>query len=142
MFKKITNWFNGSSDVTVQRLEAIEAQMKHDAKERERLAEQLVEAEEQLEMYRSKEASDDAIRSSTEPWVEVKSTKLDPIKGIQIELDWNDAFVQYLKDNGLQGRDDDTIVQKWLAMLYENLINGLETQSIDNSDKTRVSDFV
>ena len=37
--------------------------------------------------------------------------------GIQLALDWNDAFVKYLKTQGITGADDTQIVQYWLAMI-------------------------
>lgn len=102
---------------------------------------ELEESRKELEVFRKQEEADAARRTSPEPWVEIKGDKIDPVKGIQIELDWNDAFIQYLKDNGLAGKDEDTIVQKWLAMLYVNLLDGLEEQVIENSDIVGPSEF-
>lgn len=64
--------------------------------------------------------------SSPIPWVEVCSEEYDPVKGVKLQLDWNAAFVQYLRDNGLTGIDDDTIVQKWLSMVSTDLSSQLE----------------
>lgn len=150
MFKSLSKWWNQDKLAAIearlelqQRLSELEARVTETATTKVVVEQKLHEAEEQLTMYRKQEEADEARRNGTEPWVEVRSANLDPVKGIQIELDWNEAFVQYLKDNGLSGRDDETIVQKWLAFLYEDLINRLEKQSIDKSDiKTGVSDFV
>lgn len=150
MFKSLSKWWNQDKLAAIearlelqQRLSELEARVTETATTKVVVEQKLQEAEEQLTMYRKQEEADEARRNGTEPWVEVRSANLDPVKGIQIELDWNEAFVQYLKDNGLSGRDDETIVQKWLAFLYEDLINRLEKQSIDKSDiKTGVSDFV
>jgi hypothetical protein len=59
--------------------------------------------------------------NSTEPEVAIVSSGLDPARGIKLELDWNDAFIQYLKGSGFDGVDDETIVQKWLATIYKDL---------------------
>ena len=64
-------------------------------------------------------------KNSNEPWVQVIGEHVDPKQGIRIELDWNDAFVEYLKQNGYTGVNDETIVQKWLAQLYQHLIDGM-----------------
>lgn len=61
-------------------------------------------------------------RNEKEPWVRVVGENIDPVKGIQIELDWNDAFVVYLRNNGYTGSSDEAIVQKWLAHLYKHLM--------------------
>ena len=152
MLQNLKNWWNKDKLKQAEldnRLQALEASLEQKQTAlgstviaMEQVEEKLQEAEDQLTMYRKQEEADDARRNGTEPWVEVRSANLDPVKGIQIELDWNEAFVQYLKDNGLTGRDDETIVQKWLAFLYEELINRLETQSVDKSDIKKVSDFV
>jgi hypothetical protein len=64
-------------------------------------------------------------KDSTEPWVQVIGEHIDPKYGIRIELDWNDAFVDYLKRNGYTGTSDETIVQKWLAHLYKHLVENM-----------------
>ena len=61
-------------------------------------------------------------KNSKEPWVQVIGEHVDPKQGIRIELDWNDAFVDYLKRSGYTGTTDEAIVQKWLAHLYQHLI--------------------
>lgn len=101
----------------------------------------LSSVETELKFYKTKEEEDEAKRSSEVPWVEVKSDSYDKVKGIQIALDWNDAFIAYLIENGITGRDDDTIIQKWLALLYQDLILKLDQQSIDNSDIITAGDF-
>lgn len=64
-----------------------------------------------------KQRKEEEERAKEEPWVEVKGIVHDPKKGIRIELDWNDAFVKHLRDNGFDGPDDDGIVQKYVAIL-------------------------
>jgi hypothetical protein len=95
----------------------------------------------ELESYRKQDEEDDEKRNGTTPWVEIKSDSVDPVKGIQIELDWNDAFIQYLKDSGLSAKDDDSLVQKWIAMLYVDLLDKFEQQHIDDSDIIGNSEF-
>jgi len=70
-------------------------------------------------------------KSSSEPWVEIVGDKWDDVHGLEIKLDWNDAFVVQLRELGIAGKDDDTIVHKWLAMLYEDIINKLEDGVVD-----------
>ncbi len=60
-----------------------------------------------------------------EPHVQIISTAFDPRKGIKIELDWNEEFVEYLKKNGYTGSSDESIVQKWLGQLYGQLITDI-----------------
>jgi hypothetical protein len=102
---------------------------------------ELDEANSELDIYRQQDEADAEKRTSNVPWVEIKSDSVDPVKGIQIELDWNDAFIQYLKDNGLTAKDDDAMVQKWIAMLYVDLLDKFEQDGIDNSDIIGPSEF-
>ncbi len=111
------------------------------AEELEDTKQELDEANSELEVYRQQDEEDAEKRTSIVPWVEIKSDTVDPVKGIQIELDWNDAFIQYLKDNGLTAKDDDAIVQKWIAMLYVDLLDKFEQEGIDNSDIIGPSEF-
>lgn len=65
-------------------------------------------------------------KESDSPWVNIVGEEIDAKKGIKIELDWNDAFIQYLINAGITGPSDEVIVQKWLAMLYKNLMENME----------------
>lgn len=67
-------------------------------------------------------------KNSNEPWVQVVGEHIDPKRGLQIELDWNDAFVTYLRSNGYNGSSDDAIVQKWVAHLYKHLMTELNPE--------------
>jgi chromosome segregation ATPase len=157
MFEAVKNWWNKDKNAATlrelefnARLDTIEARMAEQREKNTQLQMELIdtaeklnetttkldETEQELSLYRKQEEEDEARRNGSEPWVEVRSARMDPVKGIQIELDWNDAFVQYLRENGLAGRDDETIVQKWLAFLYEDLINRLEEKVIERNTPT------
>ena len=62
---------------------------------------------------------------SAEPWVEVVGEKIDEDGRIELQLDWNAAFVKYLRLNGFRGATDDVLVQAWLAALEKDT-NGEE----------------
>ena len=125
MFKTLSNWWNRDKLLLQQQLEEQQKAM------------QLLQAS--LDSI-NKQREDK--QSSTEPWVEIRSADFDPVKGFKIELDWNDAFIQHLKDSGLQGRDDEVIVQKWLGFLYGNVVDRLESTIVDKSDTLRPSEYL
>ena len=101
------------------------------------------EVNNQLEAYRKKEETDKAKYESKEPWVDIRSADFNEARGVRIELDWNDAFIAHLKNSGLQGTSDDEIVQKWLAFLYQHLVEKLEVKIIDQKDEKKgISDYV
>lgn len=70
--------------------------------------------------------------ASTEPWVELQSWADTP-QGVKVELEWNDAFVLYLKNQGIEGIDDDQIVQKWVALLLMQVNDSMENPADKDS---------
>lgn len=134
-----------------ERLNSLETKLQQELEEKQQLEEQKLQLETELETASSeltvlreiaKEHEDK--KNSPEPWVEVVGESIDPVRGIQIKLDWNDAFIQYLKENGITGKDEDTAIQKWLALLYHDLVSNLEQRIIDNSDRleNRTSEYL
>jgi hypothetical protein len=62
-------------------------------------------------------------KESNEPWVNVVNTNFDesnPNQGF-MELDWNDAFVKFLKGHGYQGSTDEEIVDAWFTELCRSI---------------------
>jgi hypothetical protein len=62
-------------------------------------------------------------KESEQPFIEVISESFDEKTGIQIKLDWNPAMINYLKRNGYRGVDDDEIIQKYVADLFNDKVN-------------------
>lgn len=60
------------------------------------------------------------MKDSENPWVDIKGWATDE-QGVRVELDWNQAFVEYLKVNGITGTTDDEIVQKWITYLMNDM---------------------
>lgn len=69
----------------------------------------------------------DEERNDDIPRVEIVGEVLDPHKGVGIELDWNDAFVRFLRDNGYTGASDDAVVQYYITHLAQNIAEQMET---------------
>ena len=67
----------------------------------------------------------DRMYNSTEPWVEIQSWADTP-EGARVQLEWNDAFVEYLKKNGIEGTNEEQIVQKWVALLLMQINDSME----------------
>lgn len=56
------------------------------------------------------------------PKVEIIGAVHHPEKGVQLNLDWNPEFVEYLRGNGITGADDEVVVQKWITMLFRDMM--------------------
>jgi len=107
-----------------RRTELAEAEAKAREDERARLA---VEEKARLE-----EAA--KIKASEEPWVEIKGIVEDPEKGIKIELDWNDAFVKHLRASGYKGADDDSVIQRYIAVLSKQVAGDMAEAQINENE--------
>ena len=90
----------------------------------------------QLTRVMSEEA--DKYRDSKEPWVTIIGDTVSD-DGIQIALDWNDAFISFLSSQGVTGADDTQIVQKWLAMIAQQTSEKLASSYTDTDGN--VSDY-
>ncbi len=160
IFKKLINWLNRSE------LEMMSDQFKHlqsnfdnlvtnSLISQKQLSEQLAAIESNLDQtkqqlddksqllqqYQQKEAELLQLKNGTEPWVEIKAADFSTTKGIGLNLDWNDGFIKYLQDNGITGDDDEQIVQKWLLLLYRQIAEDIEAQSVDATDLHQQNKF-
>jgi len=73
-------------------------------------------------------------RDSKEPWVTIIGDTVTE-EGIQLALDWNDAFVKYLKSQGVTGADETQVVQHWLAMISKQASDKLGQHYNDTDGK-------
>jgi len=54
-----------------------------------------------------------------------------PERGIRVEMDWNDQFIQQLRNTGVTGSNDDEIVLKWLYAI----ISGMHDEYVPQSEQ-------
>lgn len=50
---------------------------------------------------------------------------------IRVDMDWDEEFVAYLKRNGFNGATDESIVQKYVATLYRNMVANMTEKGQD-----------
>ena len=79
--------------------------------------------------------------NNIEPWFTIVAEGLDPIRGIQTTMDWNDAFLQYLKDSGFADKDEFIKKKKWILILHEDTISKIEERIIENSTLIKENQF-
>jgi len=73
------------------------------------------------------------MKQSSEPWVEVVC--MEPTAdGIKTELEWNDAFITYLKQQGVVGIDDDQIIQRYITSLLQDMGSVIDEESESPSE--------
>ena len=64
-------------------------------------------------------------KKSQEPWVKVLNMNVNPDNPRNgfFELDWNDEFVNNLKQHGYLGKSDEEIVDRWFQTLCRTIGN-------------------
>jgi len=62
------------------------------------------------------------MEKSSEPHVIVRSVGFTAENGIEIKLDFNDAFIRYLNASGIKGRNNDETIRHWLAQLSHEIM--------------------
>jgi len=92
-----------------------ENRQKEETKKRKEAEKKIEETKKNLN-YLSKE-----LKNSSEPHVKLVSGKFSKENGLEVELDWNDAFIRYLKANGIEAENDEETVRKWLAALSRDI---------------------
>lgn len=73
------------------------------------------------------------MKASPEPWVDVVGW-IETDQGVKVELDWNDAFVDHLKVAGVNGADEDQVVQRWITLLLHDMATEMEEETPGSSD--------
>lgn len=110
---------------------------------KERQKRKLLELQEEIRLDEEAQLGEEAKQNkegkdSDKPWVTVVGDAVGE-EGLQVSLDWNDAFIEYLKANGIEGKDDTQIVQYWLAMIAKQQADRLSEERLELEGK--VSDF-
>jgi len=92
------------------------------------LKEEKVLKEKELEMRRELEDIEYnnyvAIKmESDDPWVDFVGDIRDTEKGQRLEMNWNDAFITFLKGIGITGIDEEQMVQKYISLLLQDMVD-------------------
>ena len=77
------------------------------------------------------------MKASSEPWVDVLMWVETPT-GVKYQLDWNDAFIKHLENNGIKGVDQDQTCQKWVAILLQGAAGNMDSK-LSDEDKLESS---
>jgi len=94
--------------------EVMQEMRNEDVRRREEASARRKQEKEQHEKYIA------TMKESPDPWVEIEGWA-ETKDGVKIELEWNDAFVAYLREQGITGSDEDQVVQKWIILLMKDL---------------------
>lgn len=73
------------------------------------------------------------MKASPDPWVDIVGWVRDS-QGVRTELEWNVAFVDYLRGEGVTGVDDDAVVQKWVALMMHDMAGRMDEERDEESE--------
>lgn len=144
MLEKFSNWWNRDRiaiEQLSQRCDSLQTKIADQSEQQVELEQVNEQQETELKMFREQAEADRQRREGSDPWVEVTSADYSAAKGIQVNLDWNEAFVKYLRDNGFDGDNDEVVVQKWLLLLYRDMAMNMEDEQIEQTDFHAPNEF-
>ena len=72
------------------------------------------------------------MKESPDPWVDIVGWVRNT-DGVNVELEWNNAFVDYLRAEGITGTDDNALVQKWVAFLMRDMAEQMDDSTEEPS---------
>lgn len=132
---KNTQKDNNSQQISLDELAKIKDQLKNQILDE--LKDQQTLKQEEAKKRRAEEKAEqekyfETMKKSPDPWVEIVGW-VHTNTGVQVELEWNDAFVNYLRSNGVSGSSDEQVVQKWVTLLLRDMA--------DQMDENNSSDF-
>lgn len=61
------------------------------------------------------------LKTSDDPWIDIIGSDVDPTKGLQLTMDWNDAFIEQLRAQGYKGTTEQALVAQYLLVLSNNM---------------------
>lgn len=99
------------------------------------MQERLKKYDEMFEDYESLSVEKALAKNSDEPWAGFSVTETDKER-IGLKLDWNDAFVDYLKRNGINAASDEDIVSIWFASLMKDMGEEIDEEQAEEYRKT------
>lgn len=68
------------------------------------------------------------MKESPDPWVDIIGW-VQTEEGVKVELEWNNPFVEFLRQNGITGTNDEQVVQKWIVMLMRDMSDQVSEDS-------------
>lgn len=73
-------------------------------------------------------------KPKNQPYISIIGDTIHPEHGIELALNWTDDFVKYLKESGYSGTTDELVIQKYLVVLYSDMIERIREKTNNISD--------
>ena len=117
------NLFKSAATKKAELMAEIKEEIAEEKRKEEEAAVEAQKAEEKRveELKEAARSLNEDKMESDEPWVEMIGSSVDPEKGLKVELAWNPAFINYLREGGIQGASEEECAQRWLAMVARDV---------------------
>ena len=117
--KRIIQQYATSDDFKQSVKEAASSLVKEAEEARKREEQEQVEEEKRKleESIKHVERVADSMKESNEPFINILGMGFSKENGLEVKLDYNDAFIRYLNAAGIQASNDEETVRLWLAHL-------------------------
>lgn len=87
------------------------------SKEIEFLKERLEAAEENMDDYKRYREEKEMLKNSGEPWVDFETRVIDNDGRVEVKMDWNAEFIDYLKKEGFTASSDEELISIYFSSL-------------------------
>jgi len=68
------------------------------------------------------------MKESDDPWVDFVGQVRDTAQGQRLQMDWNNAFIEYLRENNIPGANEEQMVQKYISLLLRDMTDKMEAR--------------
>jgi septal ring factor EnvC (AmiA/AmiB activator) len=81
------------------------------------IKERLDGAEENMDDYKRYREEKEMLKNSGEPWVDFETRVVDNDGRVEVKMDWNSEFIDYLKKEGFSASSDEELVSIYFSSL-------------------------
>lgn len=136
MIKAISNWWNKDK----QEIERLRKEVQDTMSIFTAVQESMFKYKAELEEVRAANPNMKA-EGVLEPWMIIEVRGENALKGLPVRIDWNEAMIQHMRDKGYTYKNEDSMIQNFVAQLYEHVIMTIEEKVIDDSDLHTKNEF-
>lgn len=81
--------------------------------------ERLDDVEENMDDYKRYREEKEMLKNGDEPWVDFESKVVDDDGRVEVKMDWNSAFIDYLKKTGFKGSAEEMVSTYFASLVRE-----------------------
>jgi len=111
-----------NADLIQEIKKMVTAEVVLELKEKKVFKEKELEVERELEDIEYRKYVE-RMYESDDPWIDFVGNIRDTEKGQRLQMEWNSAFITYLRESGITGITEEDVVQKYVTLLLQNMVD-------------------